>query len=290
MTIPQPNPSNNQPNPSNNQPDKAVFPNIQLEIDRIRQGRNSITVARDKTYHTWLDKRLDSGTCGVVISEKRSGTSESSEFYMQNRTKYRSGIVLLLPAPVFHFKVPPGCNQKTLFIALLNALHRNLTFGSLDVLRGRVKATLREYKVKMLIIDDAQHLRLKVLLELVQFFETLKISIILSGTDYLKEKLVSHWKGLHNTFEAKHQFPAMTQAELSEYVSRWMSDFLKWDDQESDLTYEDVLNKLHRDTKGLRGLLDDRLKSFAVEAIKKGTNRIDDQTINEDSKQDRCEL
>jgi hypothetical protein len=256
-----------------------AFPNPQAEIDRINQLSRFITVSRDQNYHNWLDARLKSGTCGVALAEPRCGLSESSQYYQQKQVRYARSVILL-PAPIFYIRVPPGCNQRSFFITVLASLHRNLQAGSPDDLRNRLKATLRQYGVKLLILDDAHHLKLKAFLEVVQLFETMGISIVLSGTAALHQKLASDWRGLHNTFELEHRFPPLTRAEVSETVYRWTTESLGWT-EESDVTYEDVLKNIDRASRGFSGPLFDLLRMFAVTAVEKGLARIDEATIQE---------
>lgn len=249
------------------------------EIERIGSGGPLITTKRDEDFHLWLSNQRDSKTCGIVLSAEQSGLSESCQYYRSQHVKYR-GAVLLLPVPVVYIRVPPGCTQADLFDQALQALHRNLKFGRIGDLRNRVRATLREYGVRLLIIDDAHCLKLKALRELVQIHELLKIPVILSGTVELYDYFKSGWKRVHNSFLSFHVFPAMTIDQTASVVDTWLTNFLKWE-EESDLLYEDVLKKLQEQTGGLTGPLNDTLQQMATQALKKGLHRIDEKTIHE---------
>jgi len=252
---------------------------ITAEKERISTGSPLITTKRDKDFHVWLGNRRDSRTNGLVLSSQRSGLSESCQYYRLQHTKYR-GNVLLLPVSIVYIRVPSACTPGQLFDAALQALHRNLKFGRIGDLRNRVRATLREYGVRLLIIDDAHYLKLKALRELVQIHELLKIPIILSGTGELYDKLKSEWKQLHNSFLSFYTFPAMTIDQTASVVDTWLNSFLSWD-EESDLLYEDVLKKLHEKTGGLTGPLNDALQDMAIQALEKGLRKLDEATIYE---------
>lgn len=256
-----------------------ALPSIEAEIERISIGGPFIITKRDEDLYLWLRDRLDSRTCGIVISAQRSGVSESCQYYRSQHVKYR-GSILLLPVPVVYIRVPSGCTPIQLFDAALQSLHRNLKFGRVEDLRKRVRATLREYGVRLLIIDDAHYLKLKALRELVQIHELLKIPIILSGTDEVYEQLKAEWKQLHNSFLSFYIFPAMTMDQTASVVDTWLTNFLKWE-EETDLLYEDVLKKLQTGTGGLTGPLNDTLQKMAIQALKKGLYRIDENTFNE---------
>lgn len=254
-------------------------PSMEAEIERISTGSPLITTRRDEDFHLWLSNQRDSKTCGIVLSAHRSGISESCQYYRLQHVKYR-GAVLLLPVPVVYIRVPSSCTPAQLFIEALQALHRNLKFGRIGDLRNRVRATLREYGVKLLIIDDAHYLKLKALRELVQIHELLKIPVILSGTAELYDLLKSEWKQVHNSFLSFYPFPAMTIDQTASVVDAWLTNFLGWE-EESDLLYEDLLKKLQEKTGGLTGPLNDTLQKIAIQALKKGLRRLDEQTIYE---------
>ncbi len=254
-------------------------PNIATEIERISTGSPLITTKRDEDFHLWLNNQRDSKTCGIVLSDQRSGVSESCQYYRLQHVRYR-GAILLLPVPIVYIRVPSGCTSAQLLIEALQVLHRNIKFGRIGDLRNRVRATLKEYGVKLLILDDAHYLKLKALRELVQIHELLKIPVILSGTRELREQLKSEWKQVHNSFLSLYRFPALTIDQTASIVNTWLNDFLGWE-EESDLLYEDVLKKLHEKTGGLTGPLNDTLQKIAIQALKKGLGRLDEKIIHE---------
>lgn len=251
-------------------------PKIETEIERISTDSPFIKTQRDDDFHVWLNNQRDSKTCGLVLSAHRSGISEACKDYRLQHVKYR-GAVLLLPVSVVYIRVSSGCTPAQLFVEALQALNRNLKFGRIGDLRRRVRGTLREYGVKLLIIDDAHYLKLKALRELVQIHEFLKIPIILSGTGELYDQLKSEWKQVHNSFLSVHAFSAMTLDQTGSVVEKWL-EFLGWE-EESDLLYEDVLTKLHQKTGGLTGPLNDTLQMIAIQALKQGLRRLDEGTI-----------
>jgi hypothetical protein len=254
-------------------------PNITAEIERISTGSPLITTKRDEDFHLWLSNQRDSKTCGIALSAHRSGVSESCQYYRLQHVRYR-GAILLLPVPIVYVRVPSGCTPAQLFVEALQVLHRNLKFGRIGDLRNRVRATLKEYGVQLLIIDDAHYLKLKALRELVQLHELLKIPVVLSGTSELYEQLKSEWKQVHNSFLAFYTFPTLTIDQTASVVDTWLNNFLGWE-EESDLLYEDVLKKLHEKTGGLTGPLNDTLQKIAIQALKKGLGRLDEKTIYE---------
>jgi DNA transposition AAA+ family ATPase len=138
---------------------------------------------------------------------------------------------------------------------------------------------LREYGVRLLVIDDAHYLKLKALRELVQIHELLKIPVVLSGSGTLYDQLKSEWKQVHNSFLSFYIFPAMTIDQTASVVDTWLNSFLGWE-EESDLLFEDVLKKLQEKTGGLTGPLNDTLQKMAIQSLKKGLHRIDETTIH----------
>lgn len=269
-----------QPKALPNSPLKShpVSLDIATEIERISTGSPLITTPRDELFHSWLDHRRDSKTCGIVLSAHRSGVSESCQYYRLQHVKYR-GAVLSLPASVVYVRVPSACTPAQLLIEALKALHRNLKFGRIGDLRIRTRATLREYGVKLLIVDDAHYLKLKALRELVQIHELLKIPVILVGTSHLYDQLKSEWKQVHNSFLPFYSFPAMTLDQTASVVEAWLTNFLGWT-EESDLLYEDVLKKLQDKTGGLSGPLNDVLQSIAIQVLKQGSHHLDEQIVH----------
>lgn len=265
-------------------PKPSVLPNIEAEIERISTGGPLITTQRDDDFYLWLNSQRDSKTCGIVLSAHRSGISESSKHYRLKHVKYR-GAVLLLPVSVVYIQVPSGCTPAQLFVELLQALHRNLKFGRIGDLRNRTRATIREYGVKLLVVDDAHYLKLKALRELVQIHELLKIPVILSGTGELYDQLKSEWKQVHNSFLSFYPFPAMTIDQTGSVVEKWLEKFLGWEGEESALFYDDVMKKLYEKTGGLTGPLNDTLQRIAIQVLNKRLRRLEelakDETLDE---------
>lgn len=254
------------------------FPDIQAEKERITSEAPLLITERDKEFYNWLADQRDSKVCGIVLSPHRSGISESCQYYRLQHSKYR-GTVLLIPVPVIYIRVPSGCTPTQLFSEFHEALRRRKA-GSLGDWRKRIRATLKEFGVKLIIIDDAQHLKLKALRELVQIHELLKIPVILIGTEHLYETLRSDWKQVHNSFLSLYEFPAMSLNQTGSVVDKWLNEFLQWP-EESDLVYEDVLKKLYEKSAGLTGPLYDALQKMAIRALNKGLCKIDEQIVDE---------
>lgn len=198
---------------------KERSPQQQADVEKIRQVEPYAGLARDEELYTKLNDWRDLGTCTRITTTDRLGIMKSLLFYAGNNIRRKGGL-LLTPAPVAYVEIEQHGSPTDLFLLTLAFLVNPLDYGSLRQLRSRTWGTLKDRKVKQLIVNNADFLSFAALTELMRIHEKLKISVILTGSPYLDSLLdpQAHKKQkyipVHNTFLKYHPYSLMSKDDL----------------------------------------------------------------------------
>lgn len=167
---------------------KGRSPEQQAEVERICGIEPYCGVSRDEDLFTKLNHWRDSGICGRILTMNRKGLAKSLEFYTQTHTRRRSGF-LLTPAPVAYAEIEQNGGSIDLFLEILEFLVNPLDCGDIRQLRSQTWGNLKNCKVKLLIVYNAEMLSYAAFKELLRISEKLKIAIVLAVSPYLNEIL-----------------------------------------------------------------------------------------------------
>lgn len=198
----------------------------QAEVERIGQIEPFVGLERDEHLFTALNQWRELGICARVITIDRLGLVKSLKFYTQNHTKRRSGL-LVTPAPVIYVEIEQNGSLTDLFVSIGEFLANPFYSKLLPQLRSRTLTTLKSYKVKLLIINNADVLSFAAFNELMRIAEKLRISVVLAGSPYLNELLEP--KGvkknkhinIHNTFLKFHHYNVINKEDLPTVILEW---------------------------------------------------------------------
>ena len=166
-----------------------------------------------------------------------------------------------------------------LLVLILELLGYEETSGNLSQLRRRALRLIKEAKVEMIIIDEANFLTLKTFSEIARIYDLYKISIVLVGTDSL-DSLIKREEYIHDRFIECYRLKVLSENQFSEVVQLWEDQLIKLP-VPSNLTKKEILVPLYRKTGGKIGLLDRVLRKAGLLALKKGLNYINKETLNE---------
>jgi hypothetical protein len=255
---------------------KERSPEQQAEIERICRIEPYIGVPRDNDLFTKLNHWRDSGICGRILTVDRMGLAKSLTFYTQTHTKRRSGL-LVTPAPVAYAEIEQNGSPIDLFLAILEFLVNPLDCGNLRQLRSRTWGTLKNYKVKILIINNADTLSYTAFRELMRTSEKLKISVVLAGSHYLNDilepKAVDELKNvkknkyksvdIYNTFLKWHPYRTFDRDELKTIISGWEKE-LGWPQPLNLFLDSDILDVLQERSQGQLRVLYECLREIAM--------------------------
>ena len=247
---------------------KERSPQQQAEIEKIRQVDPYIGLARDEELFTQLNHWRDMGSCARVMTADRLGIMKSLMFYTGNNIRRKGGL-LLTPALVAYVEIEQHGSPTDLFLLILAFLVNPLDCGSLRQLRSRTWGTLKDRKVKQLIINNADLLSFAALTELMRIHEKLKISVVLAGSPYLDSVLEpkAHKKQkyipVHNTFLKYYPYSLLSKDDLKTAIEEWERS-LGWDKLLNLHQDQEIVNVLYGACQGQLGPLHENLRDVAT--------------------------
>ncbi|MGD1929910.1 MAG: AAA family ATPase [Leptolyngbyaceae cyanobacterium] len=271
-----------QPKPVEKQPDSGIqkplpvllgaeperSPDLQAEVERIRQSDIFEITQRDRNLFAWLSAQRDALVNGFIISSCYADLRKSCQFYQRLYVKKR-GNLYPVPAPIITVEVHQYGTPTDLFKAISRELGNPFAeVGRLGNLRTRAQGTLKSHGVKLLVIGKADYLSYKAFNELVELTRALKIAVVPVGSPYLNEILTRKsrkYTDISNTFLEWHEFPAFLKADTAGIIRQWESQVLKEWSVPLKL-YEDgnAVNFLYERSKGHGEVLYEILRKLAV--------------------------
>ncbi|GAB4371142.1 MAG: hypothetical protein Kow00121_12420 [Elainellaceae cyanobacterium] len=264
---------------------KNRSPEQQAKVERIGQIEPFIGLQRDEVLFTTLNHWRELGICARVITMDRLGLAKSLMFYTQNSTKRRSGL-LMTPAPVAYIEIEQHGSPTDLFLLILEFLVNPLDCGHLRQLRSRTWGTLKAYKVKILIVNNADLLSFAAFNELMRIAEKLRISVVLAGSPYLNEILdpkaasKNKYINIHNTFLKCHPYSTFTTKEVPTIITEWER-ALGWSQSLNLCSDKDIVTLLNDASQGQLRALYENLREIAVWKIDHPRAQINNKNISQ---------
>jgi DNA transposition AAA+ family ATPase len=231
-----------------------------------------------KQIHDWLDMQRLSRQPGRIVAPPRAGKSVTCDVYrLLNKPQKKPGRRDIIP--VLYLQAPGDCTSGELLILILELLKYGATKGKITDLRRRVQRVLRESQVEMLIIDEANFLKLNTFSEIARIYDLLNISIILVGTDGL-DNLIKRNEYIHDRFIECFRFDVVSEKKFPQMVEIWEREIVQLP-VPSNLTKQETLKPLYLKTGGKIGLLDKVMRKAAILSLRKGLSHIDRNTLDE---------
>lgn len=245
--------------------ERLITPSV-VELDHIQK------------IHDWLDSLRLSKECGRIVAPPRAGKSVTCDVYkLLNKPIKRTGKRDIVP--VLYMQVPGDCSSGELLTLILEGLKYNETSGRLSDLRRRALRLLKESKVEILIIDEANFLRLSTFSEIARIYDLLKISIVLVRTDGL-DNLIKKESYIHDRFIECYRLKLVSAKKFPDLLQIWEDEVLRLP-VPSNLTKKETLMPLYQKTHGKIGLLDRVLRKASILSLRKGLSNIDKATLKE---------
>ncbi|MEH2241373.1 TniB family NTP-binding protein [Nostoc sp.] len=245
--------------------ERLITPSV-VELDHIQK------------IHDWLDSLRLSKQCGRIVAPPRAGKSVTCDVYkLLNRPQKRTGKRDIVT--VLYMQVPGDCSAGELLTLILESLKYDAISGKLTDLRRRVLRLIKESKVEMLIIDEANFLKLNTFNEIARIYNLLKIAIVLVGTDGL-DNLIKKEPYIHDRFIECYRLQLVSEKKFTELLQIWEDEVLCLP-VPSNLTRKETLMPLYQKTGGKIGLVDRVLRRAAILSLRKGLSNIDKATLDE---------
>ncbi|MFB2835002.1 TniB family NTP-binding protein [Floridanema evergladense] len=250
---------------------------IKSEIERLIAAK-VIELDHFQKIHQWLDTLRLTKQCGRIIAPPRTGKSVTCDVYrLLNKPKKRPGRRDLVP--VLYMQAPGDCSAGELLTLILELLGYDETSGNLSQLRRRALRLIKEAKVEIIIIDEANFLTLKTFSEIARIYDLYKISIVLVGTDSL-DSLIKREEYIHDRFIECYHLKVLSENQFPQVVEIWEEQIVNLP-VPSNLTKKETLMPLYQKTGGKIGLLDRVVRKAGLLSLRKGLNHINKQTLDE---------
>jgi len=259
--------------------DNPIPPELLPEIQRLT-ARKYVEWELVESVHQWLYLQLVCGEPCRIVAPARTGKTRICElFALKHKPQKLPGRRNIVP--VLYLQATEDCPPGEFFALILESLSFPIstTSGSLADLRRQVLSLLDESKVKMLIIDEANFLKLKTYSEVRRIYDKLNISIVLVGTDRL-DAVIKRDEQVHDRFRTCYRFGVLSEKKFKEVLEIWEEDIVRLP-LPSNLTSSKMLKLLHGKTQGKVGHLDKILRKAAILALKNNLKKIDEPTLKE---------
>lgn len=254
------------------------------EIERIGNISPYVGLERDKALFTCLNHWRDLKICGKVRTLDRLGLASALAVYSEANTRRRGGLVQI-PASVVYTSAEAGCGAKDVLLLILEFLSNPLNCGPLRDLRKRTLGTLKAYKVKNLVVNNADFLSYSAFNELMRIFEKLQISVVLVGMPYLDEMLIPtsgnkmKFFHIHNTFLRGFSYDTLSVGDTQTVIKTWEESGLRWSKPMNLAENQEIVKTLYQASQGELRLLYESLREVAVWCLKHPQAQINRQNV-----------
>ncbi|MGQ4648130.1 TniB family NTP-binding protein [Lyngbya aestuarii] len=258
-------------------------PEIQAEIERLSR-QPFLELERVKLCHCWMYELFISRMTGLLVGDSRSGKTVTSKAFAARCNKLHQGKGKR-SQPVVYIQVPKGCGSRDFFIKILKAIGHRATKGTITDLRERTLDTLEMFQVEMLIIDEANHLKLETFSDVRHIYDhdELNIAVLLVGTTTRLRAVVKRDEQVENRFLECYELDKLEDKEFKEAVQIWERDVLRLPEA-SNLAKGENLKILKKVTHRLIGRLDMILRKAAIRSLLKGYKQVNQEVLKEIAK------
>ena len=250
---------------------------LQAEITRLNRP-SILPLEHVKIVHNWLDEKRKARQSCRIVGESRTGKTVTCESYrLRNKpTIAKQGTPII---PVVYLMPPTKCTAKELFKQILEALRYRAVKGTVSDFRSRAMEVLSACEVEMLIIDEADRIKLDIFPEVRDISDKLDISVVLVGTDRL-DSVIKDDEQVYNRFRSCHRFGKLMGEDFKRTIAIWEEKVLKLP-VPSNLSSPEMLKILIGATEGYIGRLDELLREAAIKSLSRGLKRIEKDVLDE---------
>jgi hypothetical protein len=244
---------------------------LQKEIERLNR-RNIVTLGHVQNFHEWLDEKRKARRSCRLIGESRTGKTVACEaYFFRNKPKQKDNQAPVVP--VIYIMIPPKAGPKEIFTSIIKALNYKANKGSIADLRSRTWEVLKSCQVEMLMIDEADRIKLDAFPDVRDINDGLGISIVLIGTDRL-DAVIRRDEQVQNRFLSNKRFGKLAGDEFTKTLTIWEKNILKLPIP-SNLTSKEKSKILMATTQGSIGKLDELLREAAIRSLCNGYKKIE---------------
>ncbi|BAY29314.1 hypothetical protein NIES2107_11550 [Nostoc carneum NIES-2107] len=254
-------------------------PEIQAEIERLSR-EPYLELDQVKRCHAWMYELVISKMTGLLVGESRCGKTVTCKTFALSYNKLRQAKGQRMK-PVVYIQAPKNCGSRDLFTKILKALNKPSN-GTISDLRERTLDSLAIHQVEMLIIDEANHLKLETFSDVRHIYDDddLRIAVLLVGTTSRLLAVVKRDEQVVNRFLEQFELDRLEDTQFKQMIQIWERDVLRLP-EESKLASGDNLKLLRQATKKLIGRLDMILRKAAIRSLLRGQKKVDKDVLKE---------
>ncbi|ABA21807.1 conserved hypothetical protein [Trichormus variabilis ATCC 29413] len=252
---------------------------IQAHIERLSRAPY-LELNQVKSCHTWMYELVISRMTGLLVGESRSGKTVTCKAFRNNYNNLRQGQEQRIK-PVVYIQISKNCGSRELFVKILKALNKPSN-GTIADLRERTLDSLEIHQVEMLIIDEANHLKIETFSDVRHIYDedSLKISVLLVGTTSRLLAVVKRDEQVVNRFLEKFEIDKLEENQFKQMIQVWERDVLRLP-EESKLASGESFKLLKQSTNKLIGRLDMILRKAAIRSLLRGYKKVDQGVLKE---------
>lgn len=250
---------------------------LQKEITRLNRP-SVVPLEHVRDLHNWLDEKRKARQSCRIVGESRTGKTITCTAYQLRNRPVQQG-QQTPKVPVVYIMPPTKCGAKDLFKEVIEALRHRAVKGTVTDFRSRAMDILKSCDVEMLIIDEADRIKLEIFPEIRDISDKLDISVVLVGTDRL-DAVIKGDEQVYNRFRSHRRFGKLAGEDFKRTVAIWEEKVLRLP-VASNLTSAAMLKILVRATEGYIGRLDELLREAAIKSLTRGHKRIEKEVLEE---------
>lgn len=251
---------------------------VQGEINRLNR-KSILHLAHVKEIHEWLDGKRKAHQSCRIVGESRTGKTIACESYTARNKPTQIG-KQTPTIPVVYMMPPPKCGSGDFFKSFITYMQfRADKESKISVLRDIVMDKLKECKVEMVIVDEADRLKPETFPEVRDIRDKLGISVVLVGTDRLNA-VIKRDEQVYHRFLAVSNFGRLEGKEFEEMLAIWEAKVIALP-VPSNLTKSETHKLLLKVTRGYIGRLDEILREAAIKSLSRGHKRIEFSILQE---------
>lgn len=262
----------------------AVVNEMFAAIIRISSETEILKLDQVSRFISWVQDRLEVNKPGIAVGEAGVGKTCACKFCVKEFEPIQQQANQLPKMPVLYIAIDEKKRTPVQFLQLILIQLKKPTSGTLNQLKQRVKKFLRQYKVEVILIDEAHDLHFDTLKTVRSFFDDddLKIIPIVIGTSNRLDSLIEKDEQFRRRFRNTFVFEEFSGEEFKKVLKIWGDCFIQIRDpmnpdsgrrvpllKSSKKGIDGNLAKVLEDmTSGDLGLLDQILKHAARQLLK----------------------
>lgn len=201
-------------------------------ITQISSETEILKLDQVSSFISWVRERVEMKEPGKAVGEAGVGKTCASRFCEQELQPTEDNRNQLPEIPVLYVAIDEKRRTPAQFLQLILIALKKPTSGTLSQLKQRVKKFLKQFKVRIILIDEAHDLHFDALKTVRNLYddEDLKIIPIVIGTSNRLDSLIEKDEQFKRRFSNTFFFEEFTGEKLEKILEIWGDFFIQMPD------------------------------------------------------------